>query len=76
MELKKFDINDFVQEEFTMKCLFLFDDIYAERKIYTEGKIVRSKNFITIYLYDLWKNQYLQLHESQVKNISLYMALD
>ena len=76
MELKKFDINDFVQEEFTMKCLFLFDDIYAERKIYTEGKIVRSKNFITVYLYDLWKNQYLQLHESQVKNISLYAVIE
>lgn len=70
MELNKFDINDFVQEDFTMKCLFLYDDVY------TEGKIVRSKNFITVYLYDLWKNQYLQLHESQVKNISYYMALD
>ena len=76
MEFKKFNINDFVQEEFTMKCLFLFDDIYAERKIYTEGKIVRSENFITVYLYDLWKNQYLQLHESQVKNISLYAVIE
>ena len=76
MELKKFNINDFIEEQFEMKCLFLFDDIYAERKIYTEGKIVRSKNFITVYLYDLWKNQYLQLHESQVKNIGYYMALD
>ena len=76
MEFKKFNINDFIEEQFEMKCLFLFDDIYAERKIYAEGKIVRSKNFITVYLYDLWKNQYLQLHESQVKNISLYMALD
>lgn len=76
MEFKKFNINDFIEEQFEMKCLFLFDDIYAERKIYTEGKIVRSKNFITVYLYDLWKNQYLQLHESQVKNISYYMALD
>ena len=76
MELKKFNIDDFIEEQFEMKCLFLFDDIYAERKIYTEGKIVRSKNFITVYLYDLWKNQYLQLHESQVKNISYYMALD
>ena len=46
MELKKFNINDFIQEEFTMKCLFLYDDVYAE------GKIVRSKNFITVYLYD------------------------
>ena len=76
MNLNKFDINDFVQEEFEKKCLFLFDDIYAERKIYTEGKIVRSKNFITVYLYDLWKNQYLQLHESQVKNISLYAVIE
>ena len=76
MELKKFNINDFIEEQFEMKCLFLFDDIYAERKIYTEGKIVRSKNFITVYLYDLWKNQYLQLHESQVKNISLYAVIE
>ena len=76
MELNKFNINDFVQEQFEMKCLFLFDDIYAERKIYAEGKIVRSKNFITVYLYDLWKNQYLQLHESQVKNISLYAVIE
>ena len=76
MEFKKFNINDFVQEQFEMKCLFLFDDIYAERKIYTEGKIVRSKNFITVYLYDLWKNKYLQLHESQVKNISLYAVIE
>ena len=76
MELKKFNINDLVQEQFEMKCLFLFDDIYAERKIYTEGKIVRSKNFITVYLYDLWKNQYLQLHESQVKNIGLYAVIE
>ena len=76
MNLNKFDINDFVQEEFTMKCLFLFDDIYAERKIYAEGKIVRSKNFITVYLYDLWKNKYLQLHESQVKNIGLYAVIE
>lgn len=70
MELNKFNINDFVEEEFTMKCLFLYDNIY------TEGKIVRSKNFITVYLYDLWKNKYLQLHESQVKNISLYSVIE
>ena len=76
MEFKKFNINDFIEEQFEMKCLFLFDDIYSQRKIYTEGKIVRSKNFITVYLYDLWKNQYLQLHESQVKNISLYVVIE
>jgi len=70
MELKKFNINDFVQEEFEMKCLFLYDDVYVQ------GKIVRSKNFITVYLYDLWKNQYIQLHESQVKNISLYDVIE
>ena len=70
MEFKKFNINDFIEEQFEMKCLFLYDDIY------TEGKIVRSKNFITVYLYDLWKNQYLQLHESQVKNISLYAVIE
>ena len=70
MNLNKFNINDFVQEEFTMKCLFLYDDIYVQ------GKIVRSKNFLTVYLYDLWKNQYLQLHESQVKNISLYAVIE
>ena len=70
MKLNKFNINDFAQEEFTMKCLFLYDDVYAQ------GKIVRSKNFLTVYLYDLWKNQYIQLHESQVKNISLYAVIE
>ena len=70
MKLNKFNINDFAQEEFTMKCLFLYDCVYAQ------GKIVRSKNFLTVYLYDLWKNQYIQLHESQVKNISLYAVIE
>ena len=70
MNLNNFDINDFVQEEFEKKCLFLYDDVYAQ------GKIVRSKNFLTVYLYDLWKNQYIQLHESQVKNISLYAVIE
>ena len=70
MNLDKFYINNFVQEEFTMKCLFLYDDVY------TQGKIVRSKNFLIVYLYDLWKNQYIQLHESQVKNISLYAVIE
>ena len=70
MNLNNFDINNFVQEEFETKCLFLYDNIYAQ------GKIVRSKNFLTVYLYDLWKNQYIQLHESQVKNISLYAVIE
>ena len=70
MNLNNFDINNFVQEEFEMKCLFLYDDVYAQEKI------VRSKNFLTVYLYDLWKNQYIQLHESQVKNISLYAVIE
>lgn len=70
MEFKKFNVNDFIDEQFTMKCLFLYDDIYVQ------GKIVRSKNFLTVYLYDLWKNQYLALHESQLKNISLYVVLE
>lgn len=70
MEFKKFNVNDFIDEQFEMKCLFLYDDIYVQ------GKIVRSKNFLTVYLYDLWKNQYIQLHESQLKNISLYAVLE
>ena len=37
MNLNNFDINDFVQEEFEMKCLFLYDNVYVQ------GKIVRSK---------------------------------
>lgn len=70
MEFNKFNVNDFIDEQFEMKCLFLYDDIYVQ------GKIVRSKNFLTVYLYDLWKNQYLELHKSQLKNISLYAVLE
>lgn len=70
MILNKFDINDFVKGIYSEKYLFLYDDVYVQGKIVS--KIVSKK----VFLYDLWKNKYVELHESQIKNISLYAVIE
>ena len=71
MKLNKFNINEFVNEDFRMKCLFLYDSIYIQ------GMIKRYKDAeLNISLYDLVHDRYNELHKSQYKYIKLYAVIE
>ena len=71
MTLQKFNQNDFVNEDFTMKVLILIHDIY------TVGLITKIKDEdLRMFTHNYRLDTYDELYPQQFEHITHYACLD